>query len=541
MEAAITAAAQHGGGWIPLVFHQICSQTYDPDNYDACITDWGPIELDTLNAFLDWLQNAGQPGGAPPRTVVQTVSQVINGPDTQPPVTQLLCNGAPCRSSIVLRLGDLALSATDPGGSGVAATYYTTDGSTPTTSSPTFSAPFTITRPRPSSSSRSTTPATPNRCRPSGPGQPNTDPVVGAAGDIACDPPAPAFNGGEGTDTDCRAKATVNLLTGVDAVLPLGDNQYDCGGPSAFLQSYDPAWGRSSRSLTRSPATRTTTPPAPAVPRRQAPTTSRTSERRQETRRKGYYSYDLGSWHVIALNTAPCPANPASCASGSAQEQWLQQDLAANNAVCTLAYFQNPRFSSTSGGGSTDYQPFWQDLYGGGVSAVLNGDSHWYERFVPMNGSGNASTGGMREFIVGTGGAGLDTPSSPLATSAVLNANTHGVLKLVLHQGSYDWSFVHDSDGTFTDSGSAQCRAQQDKVAPLTTISCNGGSCAGTFSAAVSVALAPTDTGGSGVDKTYYTLDGSTPTTSSTVYTGPFSVPATTMVKYFSTDVGGKR
>ena len=242
---------------------------------------------------------------------------------------------------------------------------------------------------------------------------------------------------------------------------------------------------------------------------------------------------------MIALNTGPCPSNPAFCASGSAQEQWLQQDLAANNASCTLAYFQNPRFSSTSGGGSTDYQPFWQDLYGGGVSAVLNGDSHWYERFVPMDGSGNASTGGMREFIVGTGGAGLDTPSSPLATSAVLNANTHGVLKLVLHQGSYDWSFVHDSDGTFTDSGSAQCRAQQDKVAPLTTISCNGGSCAGTFSAAVSVALAPTDTGGSGVDKTYYTLDGSTPTTSSTVYTGPFSVPATTTVKYFSTDVAG--
>jgi peptidoglycan/xylan/chitin deacetylase (PgdA/CDA1 family) len=540
MEAAINGAAQHGGGWIQLVFHQVCSQTYDPDNYDSCMADWGPIDLPTLNGLLDWLQSAGQPGGAPPSTVVQTISQVIDGPDTQPPVTQLLCNGAPCRSSMYSGSVDVALSATDPGGSGVAATYYTTDGSTPTPSSPTFSTPFIITRSETLTFYSVDNAGNAEQVRTiTVLDEPHADPVVGAAGDIACDPTAPAFNGGDGTATDCRAKATGNLMTGVDAVLPLGDTQYDCGGMSAYLQSYDPAWGRFkpiSHPVPGDKEYESTGTGCPSTPGADYFAYFGASAGDPS---RGYYSYDVGSWHVIALNTGPCPSNPAFCASGSAQEQWLQQELAANNASCTLAYFQNPRFSSTSGGGSTTYEPFWQDLYGGGVSTVLNGDSHWYERFVPMDGSGSASAGGMREFIVGTGGAGLDTPSSPLATSAALNANTHGVLKLVLHQGSYDWSFVHDSDGTFTDSGSAQCRPQQDRIAPTTTISCNGGSCAGTFSAAVSVALAATDSGGSGVDKTYYTLDGSTPTTSSTVYTGPFSVPATTTVKYFSTDVAG--
>ena len=138
LQAAVNAAAQHGGGWVPLVFHDVCSQTLDPDNYSFCINDWGPIELTTLNTFLDWLQNAGQPGGAPARTVVETVSQVMNGPDTPAPVThadlqrrpRAVRRRTPARSR-------LDFKATDPGGSGVAATYYTTDGSTPTTSSPT--------------------------------------------------------------------------------------------------------------------------------------------------------------------------------------------------------------------------------------------------------------------------------------------------------------------------------------------------------------------------------------------------------------------
>ena len=169
---------------------------------------------------------------------------MINGADTQTPTTTLNCDGTPCQPTAYNGSTTVSLNATDPGGSGVAATYYTTDGSTPTTASPVYAKPFTITAPMTISyfsvdnagnvePTHSLTVSV----------APNADPVIGAAGDIACDPTAPAFNNGLGTATDCRAADTAKLLTGVDAVLPLGDNQYNCGGPAAYAQSYDPTWG----------------------------------------------------------------------------------------------------------------------------------------------------------------------------------------------------------------------------------------------------------------------------------------------------------
>ncbi len=323
-------------------------------------------------------------------------------------------------------------------------------------------------------------------------------------------------------------------------MLAVGDTQYECGGSSAYQQSYDPAWGRFKPITHPVPGDKeygTTGTDCPQTPG--AGYFSYFGSSAGDPSR-GYYSFNVGAWHVIALNTGPCVNDPTFCAPGSAQDLWLQHDLATANQSCTLAYYQNPRFASTPGGGDTTYQQFWQDLYAGGATAVLNGDSHWYERFVPMDATGAASTGGMTEFIVGTGGAGLDTPSTPLSTSAVLNADTHGVLKLTLRNGSFDWTFVHDSDGTFTDSGTAPCRTPQpDTTPPTTTMSCNGGSCNGVFGAPVSVTLSATDTGGSGLDKTYYTIDGSTPTTSSTVYTGPFTLSASATVQFFSMDTVG--
>src|SRR6476619_1298877 len=144
LQDAVTGAAAHGGGWIVYDFHQVCSQAYDPDNYTSCMADGGPIELDNLDAFLDWLKNAGQPGGAPIRTQVQTVASVLNGPDLQAPISSVLCDGSPCASTTYNGSTTVRLTAKDPGGSGVKATYFTTDGSTPTTASPTFSKPFTI-------------------------------------------------------------------------------------------------------------------------------------------------------------------------------------------------------------------------------------------------------------------------------------------------------------------------------------------------------------------------------------------------------------
>jgi len=464
MEAAVTGAAQNGGGWVQLAFHQICSQTYDPTNYTECIADWGPVELDTLNALLDWLQNAGQPGGAPTGTQMKTVSQVINGPDTQAPITTLECDGTPCASTAYNGSTTISLFGKDPGGSGVNATYYTTDGSTPTTSSPVFSKPFTINAPMTVKffsvdNAGNVEPVNTKLVQV----QPNTDPIIGSAGDIACDPSSSAFNGGLGTSTDCRASATVGLLTGIDAVLPLGDDQYDCGGLAAFNQAYDPTWGIK-KSITRpvpgdkdyatSGGTDCPTTPGAGYYSYFGSAAGDPS--------KGYYSYNLGTWHIVALNTAPCPTDSSTCLAGSAQDLWLQQDLAATTSQCVLAYYQNPRFTSNgASGGSTTYQQIWTDLYKGGADVVLNGDSHWYERFAPLNAAGAIdNTYGVREFIVGTGGAGLETPGAELPTSQVLNASTHGIIKLTLHNGTYDWQFRNDGESSFTDSGTASCHAK---------------------------------------------------------------------------------
>jgi len=559
MQAAVNAAAQNGGGWIQIVFHQVCSQQYDPGNYSFCISDWGPVELSTFNAFLDWLGNTGQPGGAPPNTAVQTVSQVINGPDTQAPITALNCDGSPCASSVYNGSTTVALASKDPGGSGVQGTYYTTDGSAPTTASRLYTGPFTINQATTfkffSVDNSGNTEAVQTQQVQV---QPNADPVIGSAGDIACDPTAPAYNNGQGVPPDCVASQTVGLLTGVDAVLPLGDDQYECGGLGAFEQSYGPTWGVKKPITYPVPGDKdfatsggTDCPSTPGGGYQQyfggsggllgspVPSVVNTDPS------TAYYSYNLGNWHIIALNTAPCVLNnPGFCAAGSAQDLWLQNDLAHDAASCTLAYYQNPRWASAASGsgGDNTMQQLWQDLYNGGADAVLNGDSHWYERFAPLNASGAVdNTKGVRELIVGTGGAALDTPGAEVPTSQVLNNSTHGVIKLTLHNGSYNWQFVNDGESSFTDSGTGTCHGRPDATAPTTTISVNGQApSSGWYNAPVTVSLSATDnTGGSGVDKIYYTTDGSTPTTASTVYTAPFSLSATSTVKFFATDKVG--
>jgi peptidoglycan/xylan/chitin deacetylase (PgdA/CDA1 family) len=479
MQGAVNGAAANGGGWITLAFHEVCSQALDPSNYSNCIADWGPVELNTLNSLLDWLQNAGKPGGAPAGTVIKTVSQVMNGPDTQAPITTLECDGSPCQSSAYNGSTTVSLFPKDPGGSGVKATYYTTDGSTPTTSSPVWSnQPFTINQPMTFKffsvdNAGNVEPVETTIVQV----QPNPDPIIGSAGDIACDPTAAAFNNGLGFGSDCVAHATAGLLTGIDAVLPLGDDQYNCGGVAAFEQAYGPTWGVK-RSITYPvPGDKDWTTSGGT----DCPTTAGAGYQQYFSNSGGaygsplpsgvnvsdssaYYSYNLGSWHIIALNTSPCVLNdPGFCAAGSAQDLWLQNDLAHDTAACTLAYYQNPRWASTASGSGGDdtMQQLWQDLYNGGADVVLNGDSHWYERFAPQNASGVVdNTFGVREFIVGTGGAGLEQPGTEVSTSQVLNATTHGIIKMTLHNGSYSWQFINDGESSFTDSGSASCHSK---------------------------------------------------------------------------------
>jgi len=145
MQAAVNAAASHGGGWVQIVIHRVCSQTYDSANYSSCLNSWRPMELDTLNGFLDWTAAAGQAGGAPAGSVVRTVRQVLGAPGTSAPTTQISCDGAACTTSWYRSPVTATLTAT-PGldGSLVAATYYTTDGSTPTSSSQLYTSPFQL-------------------------------------------------------------------------------------------------------------------------------------------------------------------------------------------------------------------------------------------------------------------------------------------------------------------------------------------------------------------------------------------------------------
>jgi hypothetical protein len=174
--------------------------------------------------------------------------------------------------------------------------------------------------------------------------------------------------------------------------------------------------------------------------------------------RTGYYSYDLGGWHIIVLN-GECPA-AGGCGPGSPQDRWLVADLAAHPTMCTLAYWHQPRFSSGAPGQATDvtYQRFWEDLYAFHADVVLNGHAHDYERFAPQTPTGKASEAGIRQFVVGTGGAGQLPLGTPQSNSEVRHTGSLGVLKLTLHAASYDWRFLPVASDGFTDAGTGTCR-----------------------------------------------------------------------------------
>ena len=167
----------------------------------------------------------------------------------------------------------------------------------------------------------------------------------------------------------------------------------------------------------------------------------------------GYYSFDLGEWHVIVLN------DNLSISAGSTEDQWLQGDLAANTKLCTLAIWHGPLFYSSTNTTTTQsaYRNFWNRLYAAGAELVLNGHRHHYERFALQTPSGARDpVRGIREFIVGTGGRSLDPPSTIRANSEVHSA-TYGVIKLTLHADSYTWEFIPIAGQSFRDAGSGTC------------------------------------------------------------------------------------
>jgi hypothetical protein len=268
----------------------------------------------------------------------------------------------------------------------------------------------------------------------------SADPVFVGAGDIAnCS--------GEG-------ESTAQLLDNIaGTVFTLGDNVYSDGTLTEFTNCYGPTWGRHKSRTRPIPGNHDYHTAGAAGYYTYFGTTASPLDTNCMSNCKGYYSYNLGAWHIIALNSE------IDHATGSVQEQWLRADLAGNQRMCTLAYWHKPRFSSGANhGNDSSFQPFWQALYDFGADVVLNGHDHEYERFAPQSPTAQAQpTRGIREFVVGTGGAGLYSFSTIQPNSEVRNATTFGVLKLTLHATSYDWQFVPIAGQTFTDSGSGNC------------------------------------------------------------------------------------
>jgi hypothetical protein len=234
-------------------------------------------------------------------------------------------------------------------------------------------------------------------------------------------------------------------------VAPLGDLVYGGATLADFNDCYDPSWG-AARARTR-----------PTTGNHEYDTAGADGYfsyfgAAAGDRGEGWYSYELGDWHVIALNSNCAAAG--GCFEGSEQEQWLEADLAAHPATCTLAYWHHPLFTSDAQTGrATNTLPLWNALYAAGAELVLNGHAHEYERFAPQRPDGTADpSAGIREFVVGTGGRSFSTfAANPAANSEARQNSTFGVLSLSLDDDSYSWRFVPVSGAAFSESGSHGC------------------------------------------------------------------------------------
>ena len=268
--------------------------------------------------------------------------------------------------------------------------------------------------------------------------------VVAAAGDIACEPGQPI------TATACHHAAVSDLLVsmGVVGVLPLGDNQYEDGTLAKFQGSYHPTWGRLNDMVHPAVGNHEYLTPGAAGyyayfgAAAGAPT-------------QGYYSYDLDRWHVVVLNSNCSDAG--GCHPGSPQYNWLSADLAAHPYACTLAYWHIPLFSS-GGRAAINTRNLYQLLYDYNADLILTGHDHIYERFAPQTPTGARDDArGIRQFVVGTGGSNHTQLPSIAANSEVRDNTTFGVLSLTLRKSGYDWRFVPEPGGIFTDAGSGAC------------------------------------------------------------------------------------
>lgn len=262
------------------------------------------------------------------------------------------------------------------------------------------------------------------------------DPVVLLAGDVAqCDSPG--------------AQLTAQRIKSLPyPVLAVGDLAYPDGTAEEFAHCYAPNWG----------AFKDRTYPAPGNHEYRTPGAAAYFNyfgARAGEAGKGYYSFDLGAWHIVSLNSN------RELDADSAQLQWLEADLRQHRQRCVLAYWHHPRYSSGLHGSDARTQAFWALLYRHGVSVVVAGHDHIYERFAPMNAQGERDPlRGIRSFVAGTGGAQHYAIKNRMALSEAAQSESWGVLKMTLHPDSYAWEFLPVAGQSFRDAGNAPCVAR---------------------------------------------------------------------------------
>ena len=264
---------------------------------------------------------------------------------------------------------------------------------------------------------------------------------------------------GAGDIASCKnpegARATAKLIEQIPGtVFTAGDLAYEKGSAEDFKNCYDPAWGRF-KDRTR---------PALGNHEYVDPTASgyfRYWGTQAGPLGKGYYSYDLGDWHIVVLNTNCAAKDLGGCAAGSPQETWLKEDLAKHPKACFLAYGHHALFSSgvfQRHAVHPELKQLWEDLYGARADLVIAGHEHSYERFAPQDPAGNADpVHGIREIVAGTGGRSHDLLGLATPNSEVRDWDTFGVLKLTLSAGKYAWEFIAEEGKSFHDSGSGVC------------------------------------------------------------------------------------
>jgi len=264
---------------------------------------------------------------------------------------------------------------------------------------------------------------------------------------------------GAGDIASCKepegAQATAKLIEQIPGtVFAAGDLAYEGGTAAEFKNCYDTTWGKF-KDRTR---------PALGNHEYGEPTASAYFQywgAQAGPIGKGYYSYDLGNWHIVALNTNCYAKELGGCGEGSPEETWLKEDLAAHPNSCIVAYGHHALFSSglsRKHAVHPELKQLWQDLYAAHADLILAGHEHSYERFAPQDPGGKAdATHGIREIVVGTGGRSHDPLGFATTNSELRNTDTFGVLRLTLTRERYTWEFIPEEGKDFRDSGSGAC------------------------------------------------------------------------------------